>query len=157
MLKVLISGLFLFCASMLVKTESVAADTKRANYMPCLKALNEKSVIYKDKIFPLDKDGWTYVVKQDNGSMTVVGENGTTYNLSAKPTKCSASQAVNTPVKGIAELYIQAVALGNDPKNSYENKKEIVEQCKSVAAFASSILRSAGSTPGMMTSVPGSR
>ena len=107
----------------------ISLASKKLDYRPCLKALNEKSVIHKNKIIPVDEDGWTFLVKGPQpGAVRYVGE-GATYFMSSNPAQCKVKKTSNV-LDEIKLLYVEATAFGNDPQNSIENKKEIVEKCK---------------------------
>lgn len=104
------------------------AEVSKLNYGPCIKAINEKSVILKDSIYPLSADGQSFAFTNSEGNLIVVGENGT-YKLSKKPVKCSASTDFDT-FSTMQSLVVMTTAFNNDPKNSDDNKREIVSKCK---------------------------
>ena len=107
---------------------SAGAETKKINYGPCIKALNEKSVILKDRVYPLSADGHSFAYKNFEGNLIVVGEGGS-YTLNKKPVKCTASTEFDS-LSAMQSLVIMTTAFNNDPKNSEANKKEIVAKCK---------------------------
>ena len=128
MLKLFILTIFSFNFYAMALFPAPSGYTK-LDYSPCLKVLNEKSILFKDKIFSLSNDGWSFVVKSNDGSMSVIGENGV-YKLEAKPVKCSVKQEFSS-LQILSGLYKQATE--KDTKNSPENKKEIVANCKGIA------------------------
>ncbi|WP_374073971.1 hypothetical protein [Bdellovibrio bacteriovorus] len=116
--------------------------SKKANFTDCLVAINEKSVALKNKIIPLDDDGWSFVVKgEDPQNMTIYTEAGEKFQINhshrisnkgiPKYSTCeNISDSNFQGVRVVNQIYDQAIK--NDPKNSLENKREIVRRCKSV-------------------------
>ncbi len=111
---------------MFLSFSALAATTINHDYTPCLKVLNEKSLTFKDKIVPLSPDGWNYLVKNNDGSMSVVAENGS-YKLESKPIKCSVSQEFSS-LQRLNGLVLNAMT----HETSAAAKKEISSQCKDV-------------------------
>lgn len=106
---------------------SVGAQNSKLNYGPCIKAINEKSVALKDSIYPLSADGQSFAFRNTEGHLVVISEGGT-YKLTKKPVKCSASTDLDS-FSAMQSLVIMTTAFNNDPKNSDENKREIVAKC----------------------------
>lgn len=132
-------------AGTLVTGISIAAQGSamlKVDYSPCLRALNERSVIYKDKIFSLDKNGRTFLLKNEDGSMSVIGEAGA-YKLSARPVKCTTSSEVSS-LEVLTGLFNKA--LMGEAKGSTENTKELLEKCGSITGPKSA--------PGLMMGGP---
>lgn len=145
-------AVFLFSFSVQAKPEAKKPVSPKA----CLEALNTKSVSLKGKIVLLDNEGYTYVLKKDDGSFRVVGNDGSTYTLTSKPTKCQASQGYNQ-VEILQGLINQATALGNDSSNSSENKKAIVSSCKDFMNLPAGQMMSNGSPSFPGDTPPGQR
>ncbi len=97
----------------------VSLDDK--DFTPCLKALNEETVVWKDKVIPLDPMGHTFLIKADNNTMHVIGTKAA-YILSDKP-DCT-TRIDPDPLAKIQQLY-NAVA-AKDAKS----KKVVIDKCK---------------------------
>ena len=91
------------------------------DFTACLKSLNDETVVWKDKIFPLDPKGHTFLVKSDNNTMFVVGTKAS-YILTEKPDCTTRIDA--DPLAKIQQLY-NTVA----PKDAI-SKKAVIEKCK---------------------------
>lgn len=118
-----------FLFSMLPQLLFAASNVPRPDFMPCLKALNENSALWKDGLVALDTEGVSFVIKdKKTGTMTVVLEH-TKHWVTDSPAKCNTYDQ-NDSLREIRSLYDSAM---HDPKTSSEDKKVIVHNCQPLA------------------------
>lgn len=134
----------------------------RINFLDCLKAINEKSVAYKNKIVPLGDDGWSYVIRKDDGTLLVKTEDHVVYELAPKSrSKWSGKAQCKEVTEGeqsfgagdLNKIFNDAMTK-DKTSNSIANRKEIVDRCKAVGipmAVGTGMMMGG---PGMMMGAP---
>lgn len=94
----------------------------KLDFTPCLAALNETET-WKNKIFPLDPLGHTFLVKFDGNTMKVVGEDAT-YTMSTKP---DCTTHINPDPLAMTQTLYNMMATKNPG-----DKAAVIAQCKGI-------------------------
>jgi len=115
----------------------------QANFKACLDILNAKSNVLKNKIYSISEDGWAFVVRNDDNTMTIYGEDGAEFRLETGKTgkkvveqhklKCENVTDRHNASSGafrITPFYSKAM---DDKTTSFEDRKLIKKTCESVA------------------------
>lgn len=101
---------------------------KDEDYRNCLNTLNEKTNMFKGKIFLLDENGQTFVAKLPNGNVQVVGEKAAflVTNVPDCKTSHAAFEGKLNPVDAIQPLYDMAFM------KETANREELKQGCKNL-------------------------